>query len=306
MKKSLLLLFSLTILQISFGQKQKLGFNLNIGQTYYHLMRSESNITQEISGQKNVIAATVSGRTAFKVTNKKNSIYELSVTYEQLSMSMKMSNGEINISSDKTDEKDIVSTILRTITGKPFMIRMTNTGKIIEVKNLDSVFENLFDKFPQLSLSQKQQIKEQLTKAYGEKSLKGSFEMVTAIYTDNPVVTGNSWTVTTKLESGMEANLVTTFQYKEHTDKFNLIIGKGKIKTDDKDAYIQSNGMPIKYNLTGNMNSTIKVDNKTGWVIESKVIEAVSGTAEIKDNPKVPGGLIIPMSIDTEMTYGSK
>jgi len=306
MKKILLLLSFTTFIQITFGQKQRLGFNLSAGQTYYHLMQVVSNVKQEINGQINTVNVTMSGKMAFNVTDIKDSIYTMSVTYQQLSMTMKLPNGNMTFSSEKNDANDIFSNILRTIIDKPFLIAMTKTGKITEVKNIDSVFGNMFDKFPQLSPDQKQQIKGQIMQAYGEKAFKGSFEMVTAIYPNVSVEKGNTWTKETKLESAMEANLLTTFEYKEKADSYNLIIGRGKIKTADKDAYIQSNGMPIKYNLTGNMNSEIKVDNKTGWIIESKVNQTITGTAEIKDSPKTPGGLTIPMTIETEMTFSSK
>ncbi|HEV8504540.1 MAG TPA: DUF6263 family protein, partial [Chitinophagaceae bacterium] len=87
---------------------------------------------------------------------------------------------------------------------------------------------------------------------------------------------------------------------------YNLITGDGRIETLDKEAYIQVNEMPIKYNLSGSMVSTIKVDIKTGWVLESKIKHNIAGTAEIKDNPKIPGGMIIPMTLQMETTHSSK
>ena len=306
MKNFILLVSLVTVFQTTLGQKQKLGFNLSIGETYYHSMQSENNIKQEINGQKNTVDASISGKTAFKVTAIKDSLYEMNVTYQLLSITMKLPNGDMTFSSEKNDVNDIISNILGTIKDKPFVMSMTKTGKIVDVKNLDSIFGNLFDKFTQLSPDQKQQIKGQLMQAYGEKAFKGSFEMVTAIYPNDPVEKGNTWTTETKLESGMEANLLTTFEYKERADNYNLIIGNGKIETANKDAYIESDGMQLKYNLTGKMNSIIKVDRATGWIIESKINQNISGTAEIKDNPKLPGGLTIPMTIETEMIFHSK
>lgn len=306
MKRPLILFLFTIFIQTTFAQKQRLRFALTVGETYYHLMQSTSRITQDINGQKMTIDATISGKMAFKITDKKDSVYVMSVTYQQLDMTIKVPNGNITFSSEKKDDNDIFSSMLGAIKEEAFLVKMSNLGKVVEVKNLDSIFERLFEKFPQLSLSQKQQVKGQLLQAYGEKAFKGNLEMVTAVYTNSSVEKGSTWTIKTKLESGMAAILTTTFEFKNKSDNYDLIIGEGKIETADKDAYFQINGMPTKYNLTGTMNSTLKVDNKTGWLIESKINQRITGNAEIKDNPKLPGGLLIPMSIETEMNSSSE
>ena len=306
MRKLFLFLLLGTITQSVFGQKQNLGFNLKIGQTYNHVMYSSSSIKQEINGQEINIDVTLSGKMAFKVTNLVNTVYSMSVSYEQLAMTMKLPNGEMIFNSEKEDKTDIFSSMLGEIKGKQFLVKMTSIGKIVEVENLDFIFENLIDKFPTLTLIQKQQIKTQLKQAYGEKAFKGSFEMITAIYPNTAVAKGDSWEIKTLLETGFAATLTTTFELKDKTESYNLIVGKGKIMTLDKDAYTQVNGMPTQYNLSGTMNSNLKVDPNTGWIIEAKVNQLIAGNVEIKDNPNLPGGMITPMSFEHVMNYSSK
>lgn len=269
-------------------------------------MQSSSTIEQEIKGQKMNIDLTISGKTAFKVTNRNDSIYDIDVSFQQLAMSMKLPSGDFSFDSNKKDENDIFSNILNSIIDKPFFVKMTTLGRIVEVKNIDSIFDGALKKFPNLSEVQKQQMKAQLMQAFGEKAFKGNFEMITSIYSNKPVEKGDTWTIKTNLESGMAGTLVTTFELKDKVENYNLITGSGKIETLNKDAYTQINGMPTKYDLTGTLNSSLKVDNKTGWIIEAKINELISGTTEIKDNPKLPDGMTIPMSISTDMTYSSK
>ena len=306
MRKLFLFFLLGTITSSVFGQKQNLGFNLKIGQTYNHVMHSSSSIKQEINGQEINIDVTLSGKMAFKVTNLVNTVYSMSVSYEQLAMTMKLPNGEMIFNSEKEDKTDIFSSMLGEIKGKQFLVKMTSIGKIVEVENLDFIFENLIDKFPTLTLIQKQQIKTQLKQAYGEKAFKGSFEMITAIYPNTAVSKGGSWEIKTLLETGFAATLTTTFELKDKTESYNLIVGKGKIITLDKDAYTQVNGMPTQYNLSGTMNSNLKVDPNTGWIIEAKVNQLIAGNVEIKDNPNLPGGMITPMSFEHVMNYSSK
>jgi hypothetical protein len=106
--------------------------------------------------------------------------------------------------------------------------------------------------------------------------------------------------VNTQLESAMSANLEETLEYKGSTDSTSLIHGEGKIQTADKDAYIETNGMPLKYNLSGTLSADFIVDKKSGWIVEARIDQEVKGTAQIKDNPKMPGGMLIPMSMKGE------
>ncbi|HEX4849671.1 MAG TPA: DUF6263 family protein [Puia sp.] len=292
--------------QISFGQKQRLELNLTVGNTYYHNMTSTSNIKEDLSGQSLTITMTISGIIAYKVKEKKDSVYKMDVSYQELELKTKLPNGEAAFSSERNDLNDITSTMLSSIKGQEFYVEMTRRGKIIRVKGLDSILEKMLKPFAQLTDDQKQQMKGQLGQAFGEKAFKGSFEMITAIYPAMPVEVGNSWTVQTKLESTMSATLSTTYTLKEKSSNYILITGKGTIKTADKSANVQINGMPAKYDLQGTMISSLKLDNVTGWIMESKANQNFSGNAIIKDNPKLPGGLTIPMSIESEIIYNSK
>lgn len=305
MKKIFFLLVLTLVFKVSVGQKQRLGFNLQVGQTYYHLIKSSSNVKEELNGEKIDIEIGLTSKTAFKVTGLNDSIYDMAVSYEKLEMTMKRADRTMTFSSESKDENDMMSKMLSLMVGQPFNMKMTKAGKIIEVKNVDLIFDNMFDKLPDISAEQKEQVKAQLMQSYGEKAFKGSFEMVTSIFPESPVKKGDSWVINTKLETVMSANLVTTYEFKDRTDSYYFILGNGKIETSDKDAYVQISGMPTRYNLDGNMTASLKVDSKTGWIIEATINQKMSGIADIKDNPNLPGGLTIPMSIENIMNIRS-
>lgn len=201
---------------------------------------------------------------------------------------------------------DIMSVMLAGIKDKPFTIKMTRSGKILEVKNINFIFEHMLDSLPKLSPEQRKQFIEQMNNSYGEKSFKGSFELVTAMYTIQPVATGSSWKTVVRLEGGMAAKVINTYTWKGKTAGYNLVTGAGTLTTVNSNAYRLVNGMMTRYDLTGPLTTTIKTDPETGWIIEAKVNEQMSGKAEIKDNPKLPGGLLIPMSVVNVMEYSGE
>ncbi len=302
MKTISILLLSYAFMISCQAQKQKLELNLEVGEIYSQNMTSNMTVTQTINSQQMNIDVTIIGKTTYRVTNVEDTLYSIDVKYENLTMKMAMPNGVAEFSSEKADDNDIFSTLLSMMKTKTFTVKMSKSGKIYEVKNIESLFSGLFEKFPQLTEIQKQQIQGQLMQAYGEKAFKGNLEMVTAIFSNSPVAKGDKWIIKTQLESGMSAEMETTYELVDINDSHGIIVGNAVIRTADKDAYIESNGMPLKYDLQGTMIDNITIDLKTGWIVEAKLTQSIKGTAEVKDNPQMPGGMIIPMTISNKMT----
>lgn len=301
-----LILVSIILTYSCQAQKTILRLNLEKGKEYKQLTDSKATIIQDINGQKMNMEMTLKGSMSYLVKEVNEKDYEMEVKYESLSMSMQLPQGTMEFSSEKKDEQDIFSMILAEMKNNPFHIKMTRSGKITEVKNIELLFESAFSKFSQIPENQMAQIKSQLMKAYGEEAFKGNIEMVTAIYPDNSVAIGESWVIKTKLESGMSADMTTNYKYAENNSDYYLIVGESKIVTADKDAFIESNGMPMKYDLKGDMSSEIKVDKISGWIIEAKIKQDIQGDVYIKENPQMPDGMKIPMIMKNDMTFTNK
>lgn len=301
MKTIFTLILTVFVLTSYQTQNSDLSLKLEKGKEYKQITNSKATIIQEVNGQKMNMVMTIKGTMTFLVKDITENGYNMDAKFEELSMSMQMPQGLMEFSSEKNDANDIFSTILGAMKDKAFGITMSKTGKITDVKNVEALWSTAINTFDQLSEMQKEQIKAQIMKAYGGEALKGNIEMVTAIYPDSPVNRGDKWTINTKLESGMSANMTTDYEFAELTSEYALIKGKSTIVTADKDAYIESNGMPMKYDLTGSMDSEIKVDKNTGWIIEATINQKIEGDTYIKENPQLPNGMKIPMTMINDM-----
>lgn len=301
MKTIFTLILTVFVLTSYQTQNSDLSLKLEKGKEYKQITNSKATIIQEVNGQKMNMVMTIKGTMTFLVKDITENGYNMDAKFEELSMSMQMPQGLMEFSSEKNDANDIFSTILGAMKDKAFGITMSKTGKITDVKNVEALWSTAINTFDQLPEMQKEQIKAQIMKAYGGEALKGNIEMVTAIYPDSPANRGDKWTINTKLESGMSANMTTDYEFAELTSEYALIKGKSTIVTADKDAYIESNGMPMKYDLTGSMDSEIKVDKNTGWIIEATINQKIEGDTYIKENPQLPNGMKIPMTMINDM-----
>jgi hypothetical protein len=301
MKKLFILLFSFLSFA-SYSQKFAFSLHLEKGKTYRHLASSKSTVLQEVNGQQTEMTMIVRGATSYLVKNVVNNLYTIDVTYDSLFMAMSVGEITREFSSEIKNESDVYSGILNSMKNKPFQIDMTNTGKVTEVRNMESLFSDAISKSG-IDEAQKAAMIAQMKKAFGAEALKGSIEMITAIFPASPVDKGDSWTIHTKLQTGMEADMTTVYTMTEKASNYVALNGESKILSADKDAYIQTNGMPIRYDLTGTMHSDIRIDPATGWVISSNISQSISGTAYIKENEQMPQGMTIPITTKAEMKF---
>lgn len=307
MKK--LLLSTIVALSVAFtcqAKKTELSLHLQQGKSYTQVTDSHITIDQEVQGQQMKIVMDISGSMTYRVTAVTASGYDMDVQYDSLSMAMQMPQGTMNFSSEKNDASDIFSSILKSMKNRPFQVKMTTKGKITEVKNLDKLFDSMFESAPQLPEQQKAQIKSQLMRSYGEDAFKGNVEMTLAIYPDKPVAPGDTWVIENKQKSGMPVEITTTYTYKADDTSDYLITGDSKLQTSNPDQYIENNGMQMKYNMDGTMTSEIRVDKVTGWIKEAHLKQEMQGTTTIKANAQMPNDMQIPMTMHNDMTFSDK
>ncbi len=303
MRKIQILTVFILIASIScFAQKTNLSLNLKKGQEYKQNLDSKVSIEQNVNGMAINIGMNINGDMSYVVDKINGDSYDLSVKYNSLTMGMDMPQGSMKFSSEKKDVNDMFSTILGEMVGKTFYITMLKNGKITEVRNSDVLFETVYDKLPNVPEAQIQQMKAQLSQAYGEKALRGNLGMVTSIFPDKPVSIGDTWNVTTNMESGFTALMTSTYKYLEEGSDYYLIGGDSEIQTADTDDYVENNGMKMKYNLNGTLVSKIKINKETGWIVDAKINQELKGNTEIQGNAQMPDGMSIPMEMKNDMT----
>lgn len=305
MKKFLGLLALIMVMSSCNKEKHTLELNLVKGEVYNQVMSSKSTVSQTMMGMDINIEMLINANISYKVLDFQNSLYDMEVRYKEMSMTMNLPTGMMEFSSLKNDSTDILSTILGLMVDKPFYIKMAKTGKITEVRNIDSLYAGVVNTFSGMDEAQSQQLLNQVQQAYGEKAFKGNLEMCTAIFPDTPVSLNTKWKVETKLESAMPANMISTYKLTQVSDSCYHISGSSVLKTDDKEAYVESNGMKMKYDLTGDMASDIKVDKATGWILSATINQNIEGYTIFKANAQMPQDMSIPMKFKNEMTYSN-
>jgi hypothetical protein len=192
--------------------------------------------------------------------------------------------------------------IMSNMCNKPFLLRMSKKGKVEEIKDAEKIFDDMF-KGVQLDDAQKEQIRQQMMKSYGETALQSSIEAATSFFPEKAVAVNEKWNTKSKLVTSTTLNVITAYTLNSYTATAYTISGSSTLETADKNAVTESNGIPMKFDLKGKMNSTIKVDAKTGWISELKLVQELAGNTSMTMGEQ---SLTIPMTTKTETTVTSK
>lgn len=299
-------LISLSILLLtgisSFAQKSTLALHLVKGNTYYMVTNTNMAVSQTISGQFQNINSTITAKMAFTVTAVMDTAYAMQVRYDRIGMQMTLPGSTINFESDKKDPNDIFSVIMGNMTNKSFSIVMSKTGKLLSISNTGALSKGLFEGVTQLSEEQMTHFREQLMTSFGPKAFKSNMEIGTAIFPDVKVEKNDKWSVNTDMQTAMQTKMTTTFTLNDITASAYMVHGESVISPSNNTEFTEMNGMPMKYNINGVSQYDLKIDRESGWIAEARINQVIKGNVEIKDNPKLPGGMIIPMTITDDQT----
>lgn len=308
MKKTWALLLIISTAFNCYAQKTKILLNLKQDSVYYLNQSSNLTIDQAIPGHDQVITTAITAKVSHKVTAVKDTTYELSVQYEDIGIKMLMGeNTLMTVDTKNKDSQDIMTKVMLGILNKPITIVITKAGKVLEVRNIDNLYNGMFDGFAQLTDQQKTQIKAQVEKSFGEKAFKNNFQDAFAVFPAAAVGVNDTWVADTQLETVAIAKIKTTYTLKAITDKNYVIHGDAAVTSSGTADFIQSGGMPMRYNnMSGTYIVDINLDKATGWITDSKITKNIKGDLEIKDNPQVPGGMTFPMTITGDINLVNK
>ena len=297
MKKVLVLIGLMIAFQATFAKKLDLKFNLKEGETYKQVMTSTSKVSQEIMGQKMDITIVMSNTTLYKVLKIVDGNYEMEVSYDKMSMSMDMPQGNVKFSSDDESADNPFSPIVNSMIGKKFNLTMSEKGHIIELTGIKELMDAVFSSVPG-DQGQLKQMQEQLKGAFGEDAFKNSFEKMTAVFPEGKIKKGTEWDFDLTQNVGFTIDSKNTYKLIDFNKSVATIKGTSTMATPDSSSVMDMGVMKMKYDMSGDVVSEMKVDVNTGWIIEANMVQKLNGEISM-EGQNIPEGLKLPMKMET-------
>jgi hypothetical protein len=282
------------------AQSHDLKLNLETGKTYHQNSQSEIVIKQLLDGQPFDMTMSIDGKVSLTVTAKEGDQYRINVQYEEISLGMVMDGQESMYSSKSIDTNDIVSILLGAMQGNPFQLSLSEKGRVTQITNINSWVQPALEKLSRFPEDIVGPVIDQVVKTYGEDALRGNIELTTAIFPDKPVAVGESWSVKTRLNGSVKADVLTEFTLTSNNKKETIIEGKAAVTSDKNAAPMETAGGNVQYDLKGTLNSTLTLDAASGWISTSTYSQVLKGD-NIITTPYSPEPMKVPMELISEM-----
>ena len=256
------------------------GYNLKKGDKFTMTAVIKQDIKQEAMGQTMTTEQSISNTDELEVTAVNGDVYTIKLTGIRRAASVQSPMGSTDIDSDK--DGDIHST-MRILTGKSYSFEMNKMGKVLKVMGVEEMKNAMNQEMSDAGMGA---AADQMLAAYSGDMLKDGLSAQLAFYEGN---NGSEWTSkTSSVINTLPVELENSYKW----DGDRTILAEAVI---DMSGTMERMGTSVKTAMSGDQQTIIDLDVKTGMPSKIQAIQTVEGNLEAQ-------GMTIPMNIVSETT----
>ena len=165
--------------------------------------------------------------------------------------------------------------------GQSVEMKMSARGEISEIRGLEKIWDKAFSSknTPGMTPAMRSQMRANMNKMFGEKTIKSLTEQSGMSFPENPVRVGDSWMQRIETTGAMPfvINLRRTLQAR---DNGTLRIGeKGSLSFGDAQKAMPMAGANLKMLISGTYSGTTILDDRTNFVSQATTSQRYGGQA---------------------------
>ncbi|MEI8204036.1 MAG: DUF6263 family protein [Bacteroidota bacterium] len=298
----------LFLISCSSGEKKTISLKLEKGKTYSLSTHSEQNMTMTVMGFNQETKTVVDGDMQYAVLDiNSDSSYNINCKYIGMKMLMDMGMMKIN-SEDSNGTSKPMHDAMKLLKGFGFSMKVSPAGKVKELQGLDSLIEYLVKSASSNDTVKTASLKETWSKYFSPSKFAGSFEDMFMFIPNKAVAVGDSWEKTSENTLVFPMKMINKFKVKELTADYILLKSTTTIETGSNPT-MEVSGAKMKFEMKGKQEGTVKLDVKTGWIIESEANMDISGEMQMDMSSisKKPGmDFKLPFKMEMKTTNKGK
>jgi hypothetical protein len=280
-----------------------LQYKFKVGDEYEYIQASKQNAVQTLPGMgETKMEGNLGGTMILKIKSvDANGSARIETQYSKLKMVTTSFIMSMSLDSEGSQEED-GNKIMKSMTGKTFFFTLTKAGK---VENVEGV-ENLYSGLGSLNLDEGvvTNTRKALQQTINDKSIKTLLENGLISYPEKAVKDGDQWNTSSVQAVNFPMKIENKWTLASSDASTANITCAGDLSTIDKEKINNLvNGMKSKSDLTGTQNVDGKVDIKTGWPKEVKIISNLKGKMTLLQGGMIPMDMEIPMTVKIETNY---
>lgn len=272
-------------------------------------LKNEENLSQSVlnvehlivsaNGETDSTVTKTSYRLMFKVVESRGEDYLLESCFKQMLLVNVTSAGTYEYKPEKASAYDLLSSIMAKIIDQPFSVRLSKSGKVIEIKELELVIRSAIKNLPENMTSQ---FEEMITRWYGSGVLSRNLEMMTLPLPLKTDTDTTNWTLNQHLMFIPNEEINIMYKIADFDANTYHIEGNG---TMDKEKHkFGSSDSDVKAVSNASFSLSASYKKANGWFINGEVIEHVDGKLKASDIDEVNGWIPFEMITKTTISDG--
>lgn len=278
-----------------------LSLKLDKGKTFYERTLIEQKMTQEIMGQQQAIGLTIGiiqKADVLETDGQGNMRIRYTYTWTRLKQEGPMAAMDYDSAKQTTPPAGAEG--FAALVGQSYSIRISPKGKVLGVEGVKEMAQAVRQKMP--AGSNPDDAASPLSSFLDEQSIREMTEQSMAIYPEQPVEVGASWTAKQTMKRGMPMFTESKLTLQKREGGVATIALAGTIQPDPSGAPMDIQGMKMKVDMAGTQESTILMSEGTGLVQIRKGKQDLKGQIKVGASAEGPFDMQIPMTTATAFT----
>ena len=284
------------------GDKTNLQLRLEEGKTYKFKMVTEQKIAQEVQGNTMDMTQTMGFGYRYDIEKvDPDGTITIKITHDSVVFRMESAMMQLDYDSEKSTETDNpMAKGFAAFVGESYACKIASDGTVKEVTGIEEMMANVIKKMGLTEGPEGDAAKKGLETQLGNTS--DTIKSLFAFYPDKPVGIGDSWTKSINIRTGFPMISDTKYTLTGRKNGVAVLEMHSTITTDPDAEPTDMGQMTIQYDISGESNGTLEVDEATGWNKRSKNTLNINGTIHMSGNPQMPEGMTIPLSVEGIIT----
>lgn len=285
------------------AQKVLLRLDLNEGDTYSYINAVDQTITQDIMGMNQVIKQEITFHYDAMIESKTDDEYQIKYTYTRAIFNMDGGPMMGVAEYDSENEEEEIPPMARGyagLIGQSFTATMNSLGEVGEVEGVSAMLDHMMEQFGDMPATEKANIRASMEGQFGDEGIKSTIQAASPAFPVKKVKVGKAWESEDVLQSGFKMNKSSNFVITSATDS-EVMIDVTSTLVSDPESSMETNGMNLNYDVTGDGTGSQILDRASGMVKSMTLDQNMSG--EVTATGGMMGeGMTWPMSIVSTTT----
>ena len=292
----LLLLFIVLAASTAFhNDKVSLRLHLKAGDSYRLYNLIDQDINQVVMGQEQAVKQKIGMGYRYDVLSADDGVYRVKVTYYRIYFEQSGPMGDILYDSENPPETlPMQAKGFAGLQGQSLTLTFNDRGLVQDVAGVDEMLANVMKQFEEIDPAMKAQVEQGLRQQFGAEAIKSQMETMFAIYPEEPVGVGDTWSKDVVLNTGLPLKIATTYRVASIEGGRAALAIQSNI-TAAGDEPMNMGGMEIVLDLSGTQKGMATMELGSGMVVASEMEQQVSGDMLVND-----GAMTWPLDMKTK------